>query len=37
LARSKINIDYAYLATSPNAKTGLLVLRVGEPKRALKI
>jgi hypothetical protein len=37
LAQSKINIDYAYLATSPNAKTGLLVLRVGEPKRALKI
>jgi hypothetical protein len=37
LAQSKINIEYAYLATSPNAKTGLLVLRVCEPKRALKI
>jgi hypothetical protein len=37
LAESKINIEYAYLATSPTAKSGLLVLRVGEPKRALKI
>jgi len=37
LAHGKINIDYAYLATSPDAKTGLLVLRVCDPKRALKI
>ena len=37
LAQAKINIDYAYLATSPTAKTGLLVLRVRDPKRALKV
>ena len=37
LAEAKINIDYAYLATSPTAKTGLLVLRVRDPKRALKV
>lgn len=37
LAEGKMNIEYAYLATSPNAKTGLLVVRVRDPKRALKI
>ena len=37
LAEAKINIDYAYVATSPTAKTGLLVLRVRDPKRALKV
>ncbi|HZJ16233.1 MAG TPA: ACT domain-containing protein [Chthoniobacteraceae bacterium] len=37
LAQAKINIDYAYVATSPTAKTGLLVLRVRDPKRALKV
>ena len=37
LAKAKINIEYAYLATSPGAKTGLLILRVDDTKRALKI
>ncbi len=37
LAKGKINIEYAYLATSPGAKSGLLILRVDETKRALKI
>ena len=37
LAKSKINIEYAYLATSPGAKTGLLVMRVDDTKRALKV
>ncbi len=37
LAKAKINIEYAYLATSPVAKTGLLILRVKKPKKALKI
>lgn len=37
LAKAKINIEYAYLATSPGAKSGLLVLRVQEPKKALKV
>ena len=35
LAKAKINIDYAYLATSPRAKEGLLVLRVKDPAKAL--
>jgi len=39
LRKAKINIEYAYLATSPTAKTGLLVLRVKDKhtKRALKV
>lgn len=37
LAKAKINIEYAYLATSPGAKVGLLVLRVDDTKRALKV
>jgi hypothetical protein len=36
LAEAKINIEYAYSATHPSAKKGLLVLRVSEPKKALK-
>ncbi len=37
LAKAKINIEYAYLATSPGAKIGLLVMRVDDTKRALKV
>jgi hypothetical protein len=37
LAKAKINIEYAYLATSPRAKRGLLILRVDDTKRALKV
>lgn len=37
LAKAKINIEYAYLATSPGAKKGLLILRVDDTKRALKV
>ncbi len=37
LAKAKINIEYAYLATSPGAKTGLLILRVDDTKKALKV
>jgi hypothetical protein len=37
LAKAKINIEYAYLATSPSAKRGLLILRVDDTKRALKV
>lgn len=32
-----INIEYAYCATSPNTKKGLLVLRVKDPGKALKV
>jgi hypothetical protein len=37
LGKAKINIEYAYLATSPTAKTGLLIVRVNDSKKALKI
>ena len=37
LAKAKINIEYAYLATSPGTKRGLLILRVDDTKRALKV
>jgi len=37
LAKAKINIEYAYLATSPSSKKGLAVLRVSDTKKALKV
>lgn len=37
LAKAKINIEYAYLATSPGAKTGLLIVRASDTKKAMKI
>ncbi len=37
LAEAKVNIEYAYCATPPNAKKGLLILRVANPKKALKV
>ena len=37
LAAAKINIEYAYCATSPLSKKGLLILRVSDPKKALKV
>jgi hypothetical protein len=37
LAAERINIEYAYCATSPNALKGLLILRVSDPRKALKI
>src|SRR5271165_5028990 len=37
LAEAKVNIEYCYCATSPTAKKGLLILRVSDPKKALKI
>ena len=37
LAKAKINIEYAYLATSPGSKKGLAVIRVSDTKKALKI
>lgn len=37
LAGAKINIEYAYLASMPAARRGLLILRVSDVKRALKI
>ena len=37
LAKARINIEYAYLATSPGAKRGLLILRTSDTKKALKV
>ena len=37
LADAKINIEYAYCATSPDAKKGLLIMRVADAKKAMKV
>jgi hypothetical protein len=37
LAEANVNIEYAYCATPPSAKKGLLILRVANPKKALKV
>jgi hypothetical protein len=37
LGKAGINIEYAYCATSPSAKKGLLILRVSDAKKALKV
>lgn len=37
LAAAKLNIEYCYCASSPNVKQGLLILRVSDPKKALKV
>src|ERR1700757_5243308 len=37
LADAKINIEYCYSATPAAAKKGLLVLRVSNPTKALKV
>ncbi|MBM3836421.1 MAG: ACT domain-containing protein [Verrucomicrobia bacterium] len=37
LADAGMNIEYAYCATTPDAKKGLLILRVSNPHKALKI
>ncbi len=37
LADAKVNIEYCYSATPPEAKKGLLVLRVSNAAKALKV
>lgn len=37
LAKAKINIEYAYLASRPGDKSGLLILRASDTKKALKV
>ena len=37
LSGAKVNIEYAYCATAPDAKKGLLILRVSDAKKALKV
>jgi hypothetical protein len=36
LARAKVNIEYCYSATPPDSRSGLLILRVSNPAKALK-
>lgn len=37
LSDNGVNIEYCYCATAPDAKRGLLVLRVSDAKKALKL
>ncbi len=37
LADNKVNIEYAYCATSPSARSGLLILRPSNVAKALRI
>jgi len=37
LTRAGLNIDYAYFTTAPVARQGLLILRVNNPKKAMKV
>jgi hypothetical protein len=37
LAAARINIEYCYCATPPDARKGLLVLRVNNAKKAMKV
>jgi hypothetical protein len=37
LAEAKVNIEYCYCATPPDARKGLLILRVSDARKALKI
>ncbi len=37
LSDHKINIEYAYLASMPSARRGLLIVRVTDTKKALKV
>ena len=37
LSKAKINIEYAYCATLPDAKRGLLILRPSNVAKALKV
>jgi len=37
LADAKVNIEYCYSATPPDARNGLLIMRVSNPAKALKV
>lgn len=37
LAKAKVNIEYAYLATRPGEKKGLLIIRASDTKKAQKV
>jgi hypothetical protein len=37
LADAKVNIEYAYCATPPDAKRGLMIVRVSNAKKAMQV
>src|SRR5690349_962813 len=37
LAAAKVNIEYCYSATSPDSKKGLMIMRVSNAAKALKV
>ena len=37
LSKAKVNIEYAYLATSPGSKRGLAIVRPSNVKKALEV
>jgi hypothetical protein len=37
LAEAKVNIEYCYSATPSGAKKGLLIIRVADPRKALRV
>ncbi len=37
LADASVNIEYAYCATDPDARKGLMILRAANPQKALKV
>jgi hypothetical protein len=37
LAKAKVNIEYAYLATRPGDQKGLLIIRVSDTRKGLKV
>ncbi len=37
LAEAKVNIEYCYSATPASAKSGLMIMRVSNPAKALKV
>jgi len=37
LSQAHVNIDYAYCTTPPRAKKGLIILRVSDARKALKV
>ena len=37
LAEAKVNIEYCYSATPPDSRKGLMVMRVSNPTKALKV
>jgi hypothetical protein len=37
LADAKVNIEYAYCATPPEAKRGLMIVRVSNAKKAMRV